>query len=229
MFSSTFILLALSTSALANVFITSPVASTTFHGGQQSTITWMDDGQSPTLAAFGAASVAILAGNAQQQTVLQLISGSVNVGSTASIQFTPDPTIGPNSDEYFVRFQSLALMSASQSQYPAQAFSAKFTMDNMTGTFNSTVQAQIDGQSTAPIGGSTSAAATTSSSGASATSAKTTSSGSATKTSSSSGSAAKTSTGTAASATGTSGAVGRTAGVASVVGAMVAVMGLAGL
>lgn len=40
-----------------------------------------------------------------------------------------------------------------QPQYPALAFSAKFMMTGMSGQFNATVQQQVDGASTAPIGG----------------------------------------------------------------------------
>lgn len=153
MFLSTLVVLALSASAFANVFITSPVASTTFTAGQPCTVTWQDDGQQPTLQAFGPAIVSIYAGNSQQQTLLQTITSSVNVATAQAVTFTPDPAIGPNGNQYFIRFQSISLKDATQIQYPALAFSAKFTMSGMTGTFNSTVQSEIDGQSTAPIGG----------------------------------------------------------------------------
>jgi hypothetical protein len=47
--------------------LTSPTASSTFSGGQQATISWIDDGTAPSLAQFGAASIAIYTGNAIQQ------------------------------------------------------------------------------------------------------------------------------------------------------------------
>ncbi|KAJ3563522.1 hypothetical protein NP233_g8893 [Leucocoprinus birnbaumii] len=154
MFFKSFAALALAASpALATVFITNPVASTTFNGGQPATISWQDDGQTPTLQQFGNAMVSIYVGNALQQTSLQTIVPSVNVATTSSIQFTPDPSIGPNSNEYFIRVQSLGFMDPKNPQFPALSFSAKFTMNNMSGTFNSTVQAQIAGQSTAPLAG----------------------------------------------------------------------------
>jgi hypothetical protein len=103
-----------------------------------------------------------------QQTPLQQIVPSVDVSTTSSVQFTPDASIGPNGNEYFVRFESISLKDAKAPQFPALAFSAKFTMAGMTGTFNATVQAQIDGQSTAPIGGAPTSAAA-SSGGAAAT------------------------------------------------------------
>lgn len=159
---------------LGGIFTTSPVGTTTFTAGQQATVSWQDDSKAPALKDFGPAKVSIYAGNAIMQTQLQVIAPSVDVSTTSSIQFTPDASIGPNSAEYFVRFESIALKDAAAPQYPALAFSAKFNMAGMSGTFNATVQSQIDGQSTAPIAaptgqGSASAAATTS---AGATSAK---------------------------------------------------------
>jgi len=215
MFSSAFVVLALSVSTLANVFITSPVASTTFVGGQQATVSWQDDGSAPTLQSFGPAMVSIYAGNAQQQTLLQTISPNIDVSQLSTIQFTPDPSIGPDGDQYFVRFQSLSLKDATNPQYPALAFSAKFTMSGMSGQFNATVQSEIDGQSTAPIGG------TAITSAAAATVAVTT----VTKSSSSSSSAATSKASTAAGASGSNGA-GKLAGagVAAFAGVAVAVL-----
>lgn len=144
---------------LADVYITSPTSSSTFTGGQQAVVNWKDDGKSPSVAQWGDASISIFVGNALQQTSLQVISSSVDMSQTSSIAFTPNPAIGPNSDEYFIRIESSSLKSATDSRYPALAFSAKFTLNGMTGTFNSTEQAQIDGQSTAPLQGPTGSAA----------------------------------------------------------------------
>jgi len=152
MFSQSLAVLALAVApTLATVFMTNPVASTTFHGGQPATISWQDNGTPPSLQDFGNAKVSIYAGNAQQQTSLQLIVPSVNVATTSSVQFTPDATIGPNSNEYFVRIESLGAKDPLNPQFPELSFSAKFTLDNMSGTFSPAVQAQIDGQSTAPL------------------------------------------------------------------------------
>ncbi|THG99479.1 hypothetical protein EW026_g2865 [Hermanssonia centrifuga] len=159
MFASVFALVAIVPSALAAISITAPVASTSWAAGQQQTLTWVDDGQSPSLANFSSSMVSIYAGNAIQQTQLQLIVPSVDVSTTGSISFTPDPSIGPNGNAYFIRFESLSLKDATNPQFPAEAFSAKFTLTGMTGTFNQTVQAEVDGASTAPIGGATSAPA----------------------------------------------------------------------
>ncbi|KAG5639761.1 hypothetical protein H0H81_000041 [Sphagnurus paluster] len=177
MFAKSLVLLALSAAALANVYVTSPTASSTFTGGLQALISWEDDGQSPSLQAFGIAKVSIYAGNAQQQTQLQLITDNVDVSTTQSIQFTPDPSIGPNSNEYFIRFESVNLKDAASPNYPALSFSSKFTMNGMTGTFSQAVLAQIQGQSTAPLAGAT--VSPTNSATSSSTSASQSSSGTA--------------------------------------------------
>jgi hypothetical protein len=155
MFAKSLVLLALSAAALGNVYPTSPTVSSIFTGGQPAVISWIDDGQSPTLPAFGIAKVSIYVGNAQQQTQLQLITDNVDVSTTQSIQFTPDPSIGPNSNEYFIRFESINLKDPASPNYPALSFSSKFTMNGMTGTFSQAVLAQIQGQSTAPLAGAT--------------------------------------------------------------------------
>ncbi|KZO94676.1 hypothetical protein CALVIDRAFT_470172, partial [Calocera viscosa TUFC12733] len=139
------LLLAAAQSALATIYVTNPVASTTFTGGSTAVISWEDDGSAPSLATIGAASVGIYAGSATQQTLLQMIIGSVDVSTTASIQFTVDPTIGPDSNAYFIRFTSAAYHDPSTPTYPYEQFSARFTMTGMTGQFNASVQAQIDG------------------------------------------------------------------------------------
>jgi hypothetical protein len=183
-----FVALALAAQAMATVYTTSPVGSTTWTAGQQVQISWQDDGSAPSLEQFGDAKVSIYVGNAQQQTLLQSISESVNVATTNSIQFTPDASIGPNGAQYFIRFESLAFKDLNQPQFPALAFSSKFTLSGMSGQFNSSVQAQIDGQSTAPIAGQTSAPAASSTGSVSAS---VTSKASASSSASSSGSAAK--------------------------------------
>ncbi|THH31850.1 hypothetical protein EUX98_g2355 [Antrodiella citrinella] len=169
-------------SVSAALFMTSPVASSSWAGGQSQTISWEDDGNVPTLASFGPALVTIAVGSQQQQTELQTVVANVNTATTSSVVFTPLANIGPNGADYFIRVQSLGLQDATNPQYPALAFSAKFTMTNMSGTFNATVQAQIDGASAPAASGApaTTPAAPAASTPAStpATSAKTTGSAS---------------------------------------------------
>jgi len=85
------------------------------------------------------------------------------VANIANINFTPDPTIGPSTNVYFIRFTSDSAKDPSNPTFPAESFSAKFALDNMSGTFNATVQAQISGATTAPIPNPTPTPATNSS------------------------------------------------------------------
>jgi len=195
MFSSSLVTLAvLASPAFAAVFTTGPISSTSWAAGEQQTITWQDDSNSPSATDFGPAKVGIYAGNRNQQTLLQMVTDSVDVSTTKSIVFTPDRSIGPDSEQYFIRFDSLSLKDAGSPQYPAQAFTAKFKLTNMTGVFNATVQSQIDGASTAPIGASTSgsASSTGSAGSTSSQSASTTGSVKASSSSKPSGSASAT-------------------------------------
>ncbi|KAF8188055.1 hypothetical protein BJ912DRAFT_904135 [Pholiota molesta] len=163
MFCKALVVLATASAAFATVFVTAPVAATSYTGGQPAVVTWQDDGHTPSLAQFGPSKISIYAGNAQQQTSLQTLNASIDVSQVSTLNFTPDPTIGPVSSEYFIRFESLSLKDATQPQFPALAFSAKFHLDGMTGVFTADVLSQIAGQSTAPLASQTTtvAAATT--------------------------------------------------------------------
>ncbi|KAJ7291053.1 hypothetical protein C8J57DRAFT_1271230 [Mycena rebaudengoi] len=167
--SSAVIALALSSSAYAAIFFTAPTASIGFIGGQPATIKWNDDGAVPSLKDFGLAKASIYAGNSLQQTSLQTISESIDVSTATSLDFTPEKSIGPNGANYFIRFESLSLKDANNAAIPALAFSHIFALTEMTGVFSAEVQAQIDGQSTAPIGGG---APNTNSAGGSSTTSK---------------------------------------------------------
>jgi hypothetical protein len=161
MFSRFAVILVLSASSvLGNVFVTAPVASTSWAAGGPQTVQWeaSNDTTDPiTLAQFGQAMIGLYAGNADEQTLLQQISPNTDVSTTASIQWTPQANVGPTGDNYFIRFTSINFKDPANPQYPAEAFSAKFTLTGMSGTFNSTVQSEVDGQSTAPIGGTAAA------------------------------------------------------------------------
>lgn len=73
----------------------------------------------------------------------------MNVATTPNIDFTVDPTVGENGKFYFIRFSSVALKDGAN---PYLSFSAIFTLDGMTGTFNQTVKSQIQGISSASTG-----------------------------------------------------------------------------
>ncbi|KAI0046773.1 hypothetical protein FA95DRAFT_1559726 [Auriscalpium vulgare] len=154
--------LAAAPSALATVFMTSPVASTSWQAGQQFTVSWQDDGTAPNLQSFGPSSIGLFAGSVQQQTLLQEIADNVDVSQVSSVPFTPQASVGPSGAYYFIRFTSNSLMDTANPQFPAQAFSAKFTLTGATGTFNATVQSEVDGATVSAGTPATSAAVTTS-------------------------------------------------------------------
>jgi hypothetical protein len=162
MLSKALLILSLTSVAFATVYVTAPVATTTYQAGQSAVVSWMDDNNAPTLAQFGLASISIYVGNAKQQTQLQVLNPSVDVSKVSTINFTPDGSIGPDGHEYFIRFQSLGLKDSSGN--PAESFSALFSLTGMTGAFASSVQLEIAGQSTAPFAGQSSSASGTGSS-----------------------------------------------------------------
>ncbi|KAF7370178.1 hypothetical protein MSAN_00648400 [Mycena sanguinolenta] len=151
--SSATIAFALASSAHAALFITSPTQTISFVGGQPANITWMDDSNQPPLSSFGLAKISIYAGNSIDQTELQSISNSTDVTNPLFITFIPDPSIGPDSSEYFIRFESLTVKDSTDPTASLLAFSHVFTMSGMTGAFDAEVLSEISGQSTAPIGG----------------------------------------------------------------------------
>jgi hypothetical protein len=162
------------------VYITSPVAGTVATGGQVLNVSWgeqcrghcpfdfsltpvADDGNTPTVASVGPCTVDLY-------TKLQNLAASVDVSKTSSISATIDPTVGQSGNYYFVRFTSLGLKDATNSAYYYEAFSAKFTINSMTGTFSASVLAELAANTTtsstsaAASGSKTSAVASASSS-----------------------------------------------------------------
>ncbi|KAI0342417.1 hypothetical protein BDW22DRAFT_1429257 [Trametopsis cervina] len=163
MLSAIFAVAALASSAVAVPAMTAPVASTVWPAGQQQTIQWSDNGSPPTATDFGDCSVGIFVGGTTVEAEVQRIADNVAIATLTSIAFTPNPAVGPNLNEYFIRFTSNTCKDASG--FPCEAFSAKFALSGMTGTFNSTIQSIADSASgTAPP-----VAAPSSSAGASVT------------------------------------------------------------
>ncbi|KAL5514733.1 hypothetical protein ACEPAG_2049 [Sanghuangporus baumii] len=218
MFGRLVLLVSLVASGMAKPFLTTPVEGTVCGGGSTCNINWQEDNVAPLLADFGDASVGLYVGNVRQQTMVQSISDSVNVATTASISFTVDPNAGSDDNIYFIRFDSLTSRNGTA---PNQAFSAKFTLNGMSGTFNSTVQAQINA---AADGTAASSAASAASSTPAATSSGLTrvSSSSASRTASSTASASS-----AAASANSAGRVGVANGLISALGAVAALFALA--
>lgn len=191
MFSSALLVLAAVAPAFATVYVTAPVDSTSWTANQEQTVSWQDDNTAPALKDFGLSKVSVYVGNQNQQTLVQSIVDSVDVSTTSSIKFTPQASVGENGKYYFVRFESINLKDTTNPQFPALAFSSKYTMSGMTGTFTADVKAQINGAASAP----SSPAAGTTSGSAAGTSAPTSSKTASTKAASSTASANSTSSG----------------------------------
>ncbi|KAK4685129.1 hypothetical protein P7C73_g5025, partial [Tremellales sp. Uapishka_1] len=133
---------------LAGIYMTSPVATTVGNGGQVLTVKWADDGNSPSLASVGPCSIDLYTGSQLEQTQLQNLAASVDVSKANTVSATIDPSVGQAGKYYFVRFSSLSLKQTTNPTYPYEAFSAQFQLDTMTGTFNSTVLAQLAASNT---------------------------------------------------------------------------------
>ncbi|TYJ58315.1 hypothetical protein B9479_000860 [Cryptococcus floricola] len=152
-------------SAMAGVYITSPVNGTAAIGGQVLEVKWADNGETPTVADIGPCDVSIYAGSVNNQIKLQNLAASVDVSKASSISATIDPSIGQDDSHYFVRFTSLSLKDSTNSQYPYEAFSAMFSIKSMTGAFNATVLAAIDASSSSSSAVSSSGKASSTASG----------------------------------------------------------------
>ncbi|CAD6916359.1 unnamed protein product [Tilletia controversa] len=122
-------------SALANIVVHSPVAATKAKGGEALDVNWVDDGKVPTTKQYGDINVFLCTGSSQVQYRLQELKGGVKNTKTSG-SWKIDPTAGPNSDKYFIRFEGTNV--AANGSAPL-AFSARFTLSGMTGTWNSTI------------------------------------------------------------------------------------------
>jgi hypothetical protein len=129
-------------------------------------VSWNDDGVAPVLATIGVCDIFLCTGGQQQQTCLQNI-GTDDVSLTASVTFVPTANVGPDGAWYFIKWISRTFMDPANPTFPYAAYSAKFTLTGMTGTFNATVQAQINSVAATTAAVSTPAAAATTSAAAS--------------------------------------------------------------
>ncbi|OAX35038.1 hypothetical protein K503DRAFT_399710 [Rhizopogon vinicolor AM-OR11-026] len=78
----------------AAVYVTNPVQSTVCTGGQSCEVDWVDDGTSPLLSSIGESTVGLYNG---EMVLVQSLT-SVDVSSTHTLSFTPNPSAGPNGD-----------------------------------------------------------------------------------------------------------------------------------
>jgi len=198
--SAALLVAAMASQVSAVIYVTSPVASTTCTAGQSCTVAWADDGNAPLLAAIGPCQIDLATGSQTSQFVLQNISPSLDVSTNAQVTFTPTAADGPNGAPYFVKFTSLGLKDTANPQFPYTAYSAKFTLAGMTGTFNSTIAAAVSAAANpaAATAAATTPAAATSKPATSAPAAATSSHPSSAATSAKSTASAKASSGAVA-------------------------------
>ncbi|GAA5866849.1 hypothetical protein JCM8547_003584 [Rhodosporidiobolus lusitaniae] len=150
-------LVALST---AKVYIYKPVEASHYKAGDSFTVSWKDDGETPSWTAWGASSVGLYTGSATSQTLLTTLGTVNDPAADHELRITIDPSWGPNSSEYFMRVQSDA--GTDSTGAPLQAFSARFELSEMTGEWSAEVQAQLDGSAVVSSSGSATTTATAS-------------------------------------------------------------------
>ncbi|KAF8452659.1 hypothetical protein L210DRAFT_3639144 [Boletus edulis BED1] len=121
MYSIVSLVLLLASVVHASVYVTNPVQSSSCSGGQACTVQWVDNGQAPLLSDIGECDVALYYGNYMMVQSLP----SVNVATTSSFTFTPNPSAGPNG-QYYLVFTNSAINYSS--------FSGSFALTGLTGT-----------------------------------------------------------------------------------------------
>ncbi|SJX61949.1 uncharacterized protein SRS1_12933 [Sporisorium reilianum f. sp. reilianum] len=159
---TTFAVLALAAvdAAVSTIMVTKPVASTTGHGGKRLDIAWNDDGKTPTHRDWGRVNIYLATGSRDVQFKLQTLDTNVSYNQGGG-SYRIDPTAGPNGGYYFLRFEGT---NTTTNAIPAMAFSARFTLDQMTGKFNQTIMSTLQGASGTAQLTAAAVAATTSSS-----------------------------------------------------------------
>jgi len=114
------------------LYVIDPLESTTCHGGKPCTVQWVDDGIQPLLTSIGACTVGLYHG--EMELVQQI--APIDVSTAHSLEFTPNPNAGPNSNTYFIAFESTELKINGTSY---RAYSTSFKIDQMRGSFDSPV------------------------------------------------------------------------------------------
>jgi hypothetical protein len=155
------VLAAVLPAAFAEMVITDPNNNLSCSGGKTCTIKWQEGPNQPPIAQSGTCEFSVYTGNPQQQTRLQTIAQNVNIVHDNALVFTVDPKIGPSANVYFIRAQC-SVPDPTTPSNPLLAFSGFFSLNDMTGTFNASVQAQVAGiPNTSLPGGTFSGVSTT--------------------------------------------------------------------
>lgn len=119
-------------------------SSTAGHGGKRLSVEWNDDGKAPTRRDWGRVNIYLATGSRDVQYKLQTLASNVSY-NLQQADYSIDASVGPSGGYYFIRFEGT---NASQTGgIPPMAFSARFNLDQMSGTFNSTIMSQLSGAS----------------------------------------------------------------------------------
>ncbi|SNX83014.1 uncharacterized protein MEPE_01720 [Melanopsichium pennsylvanicum] len=166
--------LAAADTVISTIVVTKPVASTTAHGGKRLSVEWKDDGDSPTRRDWGRVNIYLATGSRDVQYKLDTIASNISYNAN-SANYTVDASVGPSGEYYFIRFEGTNSSQAGGN--PPMAFSARFSLDQMSGSFNSTIMSQLSGVSgTGQLTTASASATSTASSFSSLTSSKSTTS-----------------------------------------------------
>ncbi|KIP09960.1 hypothetical protein PHLGIDRAFT_28772 [Phlebiopsis gigantea 11061_1 CR5-6] len=117
----------------ATIFVTVPSSTTTCHGGQDCLVQWEDNGAAPFLSTIGPCFVGLYNGNG---VLVQQIE-PVDVSSVRSLNFTPDPSAGPDTHNYYINFTSVNVIGIPSSHYTQ--YSPSFALAGMSGSLQSPV------------------------------------------------------------------------------------------
>ncbi|GAA5838058.1 hypothetical protein JCM9279_004114 [Rhodotorula babjevae] len=143
---------------VANPYIYKPVEASHYRAGDSFTVSWRDNGEAPLSSAYGQTTVSLYTGTSTVQTQLASLGTVADPGVETEVLITIDPTWGPDADDYFIRIQSVAGVDAAGA--PLQAFSARFALSQMTGTWSGAASAALAGSPVAAVAASATSAAT---------------------------------------------------------------------
>ncbi|ESK84275.1 hypothetical protein Moror_3774 [Moniliophthora roreri MCA 2997] len=118
----------------AALYVIKPSDGSTCHAGEECTVQWVDNGESPLLSTIGVTTIGLYTGNMQ---LVQSIA-AVDVSRQQSLTFTPIPEAGPDSDTYYIAFTST---TAEVNRTIYQGFSPFFKLDGMSGSFATPLEA----------------------------------------------------------------------------------------
>ncbi|GAA6013409.1 hypothetical protein JCM11491_006067 [Sporobolomyces phaffii] len=146
-FSSTsLILAALAQSVFGSVYIVKPDGSDSFNAGKRITVTWLDNESKPAASEMGPSTLYIATGSTTAHTNLATLGHISDPSKQLETPIKIDGSWGPESDQYFILLESDSAKDPTTNQ-PLQAFSARFQLNRMKGTFPAAALAQLDGSS----------------------------------------------------------------------------------